>query len=45
MLDTTRAPVVQKVDGSIHRINLYPVKSATGFPNITYPLDSDLSGE
>ena len=38
-----QAPVVQKVDSAIHRINLYPVDSAIGFPN-TYPLDSDLSG-
>ena len=37
------APVVQKVDSAIHRINLYPVDSAIGFPN-TYPLDRDLSG-
>ena len=37
------APVVQKVDSAIQRINLYPVDSAIGFPN-TYPLDSDLSG-
>ena len=37
------APVVQKVDSAIERINLYPVDSAIGFPN-TYPLDSDLSG-
>ena len=36
------APVVQKVDNTIHRINLYPLDSAIGFPN-TYPLDSDLS--
>ena len=36
------APVVQKVDSAIHRINLYPLDSAIGFPN-TYPLDSDLS--
>ena len=34
--------VVQKVDNVIHRINLYPVNSAIGFPN-TCPLDSDLS--
>ena len=32
-----QAPVVQKVDSAIHHINLYPVDSATGFPN-TYPL-------
>ena len=38
-----QAPVVQKLDSTIHRINLYPVDKAIGFPN-TYPLDSDLSG-
>ena len=38
-----RAPFVQKVYNTIHRINLYPVDSAIGFPN-TYPLDRDLSG-
>ena len=37
-----QAPVVQKMDSAIHRINLYSVDSAIGFPN-TYPLDSDLS--
>ena len=37
------ASVVQKVDDAIHRINLYPVDSAIGFPN-TCPLDRDLSG-
>ena len=37
------APVVQKVDSTIHRINLYPLGSSIGSPNI-YPLDSDLSG-
>jgi len=36
-------PAVQKLDSAIHRINLYPVDNAIGFPN-TYPLDSDLSG-
>ena len=36
------ALVVQKVDSAIHRINLYPLNSAIGFPN-TYPRDSDLS--
>ena len=35
-------PVVQKVDSSIHWINLYPVESAIGFPN-TSLLDRDLS--
>ena len=38
----TAAPVVQKVNSAIHRINLYPVGNATGFTN-TYPLDTDLS--
>ena len=37
------ARVVQKVDSAIHRINDYPLDSATGFAMI-YPLDSDLSG-
>ena len=37
------APVVQKVDSSIHRISPYQVDSAIGFPN-NYPLDRDLSG-
>ena len=36
------APVVQKVDYIIHRINHYPLDSAMGFPN-TYLLDSDLT--
>ena len=35
--------VVQKVDSSIDRINVYPGDNLIGFPN-TYPLDSDLSG-
>ena len=30
------APVVQKLDSAIDRINLYPVNNAIGFPN-TYP--------
>ena len=34
------APVVQKSDSNIHRINLYALDSAFWF----YPLDSDLSG-
>ena len=38
------APVFQKVDKGIHRINLYPTDSTIAFPN-TYPVDSDLSGE
>ena len=38
-----QAPVVQKMDNAIHRINHYPLGSAIGFRN-TYPLDSDLSG-
>ena len=32
-----QGPVVQKVDSPIHRMNLYPVDNAMGFPN-TYPL-------
>ena len=38
------APVVQKMDNTIHWINLYPLYSKIGSPN-TYPLDSDLSSE
>ena len=38
-----QAPAVKMVDIALHRINLYPVDSAIGFPN-TYPPDSDLSG-
>ena len=38
-----QAPVVQKVDNAIHRINHYPLDIAIGFA-ITYPVDSDLSG-
>ena len=37
------APVVQKMDNAIHRINHYPLDSAIGFPN-TSLVDSDLSG-
>ena len=37
-----QAPIVRKVDSVGHRIILYPVDSAIGFPN-TYPLDRDLS--
>ena len=37
------APVVQRLDSAIQRINLYPLDSAIGFSN-SYPLDSDLSG-
>ena len=36
------APVVQKMDSVIYRINHYPLESAIGFA-VTYPLDSDLS--
>ena len=38
-----QALVVQTLDSAIHRIKIYPVDKAIGFPN-TYPLDSDLSG-
>ena len=33
VLTTLLAPVAQMVDNTIHRINLYPVDSAIGFPN------------
>ena len=42
-LNSYQAPVVQKVDNAIHRINHYPLDIAIGFA-ITYPVDSDLSG-
>ena len=38
-----QASVVQTLDSAIHRIKIYPVGNAIGFPN-TYPLDGDLSG-
>ena len=38
-----QSPVVQTLDSAIHRIKIYLVDNALGFPN-TYPLDSDLSG-
>ena len=38
---TSLAPVVQKVDNAIQRINHYPLDIAVGFA-ITYPVDSDL---
>ena len=38
-----QAPVVQRLDNAIHRINHYPADSAVCFVN-NYPLDSDLSG-
>ena len=37
------APVVQRLDNAIQRINHYPADSVVCFAN-TYPLDSDLSG-
>ena len=40
---TSLAPVVQRPDNAIHRINYYPADSTVCFVN-TYPLDSDLSG-
>ena len=45
-VNRNQAPVVQKVDNAIHRINLYPLDSAIGFPDILirwiliYPMDS-----
>ena len=41
--DNQLAPVVQRLDNAIHRINHYPADSVVCFVN-TYPLDSDLSG-
>ena len=38
-----QAPVAQRVDNAIQRINHYPVDSVVCFAN-TYPLDNDLSG-
>ena len=38
-----QAPVVQRLDNAIQRINHYPADSVVCFVN-TYPLDSDLSG-
>ena len=38
-----QAPVVQKVDSAIQRINQYKLDNAISFRN-TYPLDSDLVG-
>ena len=38
-----QAPVVQRLDNAIHRINHYPADSVVCFVN-NYPLDSDLSG-
>ena len=37
------APVVQKLDSAIYRINLSPLDNAISFRNI-YPLHSDFSG-
>ena len=37
------APVVQRLDDAIHRINQHPLDSVVCLLNI-YPLDSDLSG-
>ena len=42
-LSVHRAPVVQKVDSAIHRINHHPVDSAISVRN-TYPTGRDLSG-
>ena len=38
------SPVVQQVDDTIQRINLYPMDTVVLFSLNTYPLDSDLSG-
>ena len=36
------SPVVQQVDDTIQRINLYPMDTVVLFSLNTYPLDSDL---
>ena len=41
--DIYQAPVVEALDSAIHRVRIYPLDSAIGFPN-TYLLDKDLSG-
>ena len=41
--DIELAPVVQRLDNAIHRINHYLADSVVCFVN-PYPLDSDLSG-
>ena len=38
-----QAPVVQRLDNTIRRINRYPADNVVCFVN-TYPLDSDLFG-
>ena len=38
-----QAPVVEKLDSDIHRINHYPVDKYKG-NKLCYPLDRDLSG-
>ena len=40
---TKLALVIQWLDSTIHRLKIYPLDNAIGFPN-TYLLDSDLSG-
>ena len=42
-ISTNQAPVVQRLNSAIHRINLYPADSVIDFRD-TFPLDSDLSG-
>ena len=44
MITRDQAPVVQKLDSAIHRVNHYPLDSTIDFL-YTYPLDTDLSGE
>jgi len=41
-ISTDQAPVAQRLDNAIHRINHYPADSVVCFIDI-YPLDSDLS--
>ena len=44
MYTVHQAPLVQKVDNTIHWINLFPVDNAIIDFLITYPLDSNVSG-
>ena len=42
-LFVNQAPVVQRMDNAIHRINHYPVDKCWR-KKLRYPMDSDLSG-
>ena len=42
LVTADQAPVVQKLDSAIHRINRYPADKYSG-NQLRYPLDGDLS--